>query len=193
MTNVKMLESDRLQADQSIFEHEAFSVVSEARIGVARVVTRMFSPKEESALGARLGLNEPTAPNTWTHNDGLDAAWIAPGQWLVFGKETRVKTFCKEAQVALAGDTAMVINMTDQLAAFRAIGSGAATILSSLIPIDLSVWTSESQRCGQTLFGECGVFVQALEDPGHFRVIVDQSFGPFFVGLLSDAAKGRLA
>ena len=81
----------------------------------------------------------PGEPNRITRNGTTSVAWIAPGQWYALLPEVDAVALNERWSAAIAGTTALCLNMSDQLSVFQLRGSAASELLSSLVAIDVAV------------------------------------------------------
>ena len=192
MPDITSLTSDRHEASALEFEHDEFTLSRDQTTGVLQLVTRSFDEAAHADLESRLGLNLPSEPNTTSRNGTMSIAWIAPGQWYALLPEVDAVALNERWSAAIAGTTALCLNMSDQLSVLQLRGSAASELLSSLVAIDVEVWAPNETRCLRTALTDFCVFLERLETDASFRLIVDQSYREIACALLVDAARNRL-
>ena len=189
MAEFTTLTSDRPVALAVEFDHAQFRLTRDYSTGILQLVTRCFEQSEHSQLESALGMQLPHEPNTVMRTETASFAWIAPGQWYAIGPENDIETLQASWREAIAGSTALCLNMSDQLSVLQLDGAATPELLSSLMPIDIR--RSEA-ACLRTALGDISVFLERLETTESVRLIVDQSLCDIACELLIDAANGRL-
>ena len=119
----------------------------------------------------------------------VTAAWMSPEEWLFIGDEADIETVRSKLAAACNGETALIWSLTDARTAIKITGEGASEALSSLSPLDFTPDRFGVNRCVRTIFGESGVFIQLIDDVPTYRIIIDQSYGPYAWRMLEDACR----
>ena len=176
-----------LEAWTAAFERLPDAVGITAEPFVAMVDIRLGTVGTESA--ERLGVELPTAPNTWVPTDAGRAVWLGPDEWLLTstadapeGLEARVRA----AVVPLGGSAT---DVSAQRIGLRLTGLRARTVLAKGCSIDLHPRMFGRGSSAQTALGQAGVVVLALSDAGDdYVVLVRSSFAGYLADWLLDAA-----
>jgi sarcosine oxidase, subunit gamma len=141
------------------------------------------------ADAAQLGVDLPTAPDTWVPTDEGRAVWLGPDEWLLTSTaevpedlEARVRT----AVLPLGG---CATDVSAQRIAIRLTGTRVRDVLAKGCSIDLHPRVFGQGRCAQTTLGRAGVVLLALADTGDdYLVLVRSSFAGYLADWLFDAA-----
>ena len=176
-------------ADRGVRLELASIVPGFGRPGVALVAepdrvlvkVQLFAGESETALADALDCALPS-PRTMVTAGDVDVAWLAPGEWLVSGRQVDL------IEGALAQQVALVTDLTHALAAYRIAGEGAEDALAAHCPLDLDRAAFPVGAAARSLIGDAGLFVARLadaQDASVFRLIVDQTMAAYLVRMLS--------
>jgi sarcosine oxidase, subunit gamma len=154
---------------------------------VAMVDVRLGAVGPEASAG--LGVDLPTAPNTWVSTDAGWAVWLGPDEWLLSSTreapedlETRVRA----AVLPLGGSAT---DVSAQRVALRLTGTRVRDVLTKGCSIDLHPRVFGRGSGAQTTLGRAGVVLLALSDAGDaYLVLVRSSFAGYLADWLRDAA-----
>jgi sarcosine oxidase subunit gamma len=138
---------------------------------------------------ATAGLDLPTTPSTWTETDGLRAIWLGPDEWLVTSSALAPRDLESRLRDAVAGRGA-VVDVSGQRTTLRLSGEHARDVLAGGCAVDLHPRVFRRGTAVQTLLGQAGVVLIALDDGPELVVdiLVRSSFAAYLVGWLLDAA-----
>jgi sarcosine oxidase, subunit gamma len=142
-----------------------------------------------SAASERLGVDLPTAPNTWVPTDAGRAVWLGPDEWLLTSTaegpeelEARVRA----AVVPLGGSAA---DVSAQRIGVRLTGERVRDVVARGCAIDVHPRVFGRGRSAQSTLGLAGVVLLALSDAGDdYLVLVRSSFAGYLADWLLDAA-----
>ena len=165
------------------------TIETERFLGISKLVAQNLTPSGKEALKTVFGAELSDMPCHVTTIAGVDIAWLAPGEWLLIGIEDVVEELRVAAEAALNDATALALPLAHGRAAFRIMREGARAVLSSLMPLDFHETSFPPRKCARSLFGECGAFVQAIDNTPSFRLIVDQSYAAYAWRMLEDACR----
>ncbi|MGY1683867.1 sarcosine oxidase subunit gamma [Geodermatophilus sp. SYSU D01176] len=154
---------------------------------VAMVDVRLGTVGAEAS--AALGVDLPTAPNTWVPAGTGRAVWLGPDEWLLSSTtetpgdlEVRVR----DAVLPLGGSAA---DVSSQRIGLRLTGARARDVLAKGCSIDLHPRVFVPGSSAQTMLGQAGVVLLALSDTADdFVVLVRSSFAGYLADWLLDAA-----
>jgi sarcosine oxidase, subunit gamma len=119
------------------------------------------------------------APNSWTpHGDGR-ASWLGPDEWLV----TSASRTAAELAAGLPGT---VVDVSAQRTTLHLTGTHARDLLATGCALDLHPRAFPPGSAAQTLLGQTGVLLLALE--AGFALLVRSSFARYTADWLLDAA-----
>lgn len=143
-----------------------------------------------AAVAEYLGVALPTTPSTYAESENATAIWLGPDEWLItspFLTPEELGTGLREA--VGDGEVGSVVDVSAQRTTLRLRGEHVRDLLSGGCAIDLHPRVFARCAAAQTLLGQAGVVLMALDDTGtHFEVLVRSSFAGYLAGWLLDAA-----
>jgi sarcosine oxidase subunit gamma len=145
------------------------------------------------AVAEYLGVDLPTAPSTYVESETATAVWLGPDEWLVtspFRTPEELETGLREAvSGAGTGFAGSVVDVSAQRTTLRLRGEHVRDLLSGGCSVDLHPRVFGRGAAVQTLLGQAGVVLMALDDTGtHYQVVVRSSFAGYLTAWLLDAA-----
>ncbi len=160
---------------------EPFATMVDVRVGV---------PGPGAAAAAELlGVALPTAASTYAENGDTAAIWLGPDEWLITmrsGTGVELETRLRDV-IAPHGGAA--IDVSGQRTTLLLRGSRARDVLAKGCSLDLHPSTFGSGSAAQTMLGQAGVVLLAVDDSGaDFRILVRTSFVRYLHAWLADAA-----
>jgi sarcosine oxidase, subunit gamma len=151
-----------------------------------------------AAVAEYLGVGLPTGPSTYAESETATAIWLGPDEWLVtspFRTPEELETGLREAvgagctAVDRAGFPGSVVDVSAQRTTLRLRGEHVRDLLSGGCAIDLHPRVFLRGAAAQTLLGQAGVVLMALDDTGtHYQLVVRSSFAGYVTSWLLDAA-----
>ena len=164
-----------------------------AGLGVARDGLRLDHLRDEAlfklqvrgALPDLLGMTPPATGATIAIG-GAICAGIAPGEWLLYGRERYVAAVATRVADALADRLHLLTDLTHARAMFELSGHDAADALAAHCPLDLDRRAFPPGAAARSLLGETHVYLSRLDrvEPA-FVVIVDQAMAGYATRLLA--------
>jgi sarcosine oxidase subunit gamma len=146
----------------------------------------MVDVRVDPAAAADLGL--PTTPSTWVEAHGGRAIWLGPDEWLVTSATRTPRDLETGLREAVAGRGA-VVDVSGQRITLRLSGEHVRDVLSGGCSVDLHPRAFRRGSAVQTLLGQAGVVLIALDDTAtSYDVLARTSFAPYVVSWLLDAA-----
>jgi sarcosine oxidase subunit gamma len=145
------------------------------------------------AVARYLGVALPTTPSTSVESETATAIWLGPDQWLVtspFRTPEELETGLREAvSGAGTGFAGSVVDVSAQRTTLRLRGEHVRDLLSGGCSVDLHPRVFGRGAAVQTLLGQAGVVLMALNDNGtHYQLVVRSSFAGYVTAWLLDAA-----
>lgn len=145
------------------------------------------------AVAEHLGVALPTAPSTYVESETATAVWLGPDEWLITSPcptpeelETGLREAVSGAGAELDG---VVVDVSAQRTTLRLRGEHVRDLLAGGCSVDLHPRVFGRGAAVQTLLGQAGVVLMALDDAGtHYQVVVRSSFAGYLVSWLLDAA-----
>ena len=146
-----------------------------------------------AAVAEYLGVGLPTGPSTYAESETATAIWLGPDEWLVtspFRTPEELETGLREAVGVDGAEFAgSVVDVSAQRTTLRLRGEHVRDLLSGGCAIDLHPRVFLRGSAAQTLLGQAGVVLMALDDTGtHYQIVVRSSFAGYVTSWLLDAA-----
>jgi len=151
-----------------------------------------------AAVAEYLGVALPTTPSTYIESETATAIWLGPDEWLITSPfrtpeelETRLREAAGAGGVAVdgAGFDGSVVDVSAQRTTLRLRGNHIRDLLAGGCSLDLHPRVFARGTAAQTLLGQAGVLLMALDDTGtHYQIIVRSSFAGYLTSWLLDAA-----
>ncbi|MGY1666219.1 sarcosine oxidase subunit gamma [Geodermatophilus sp. SYSU D00696] len=154
---------------------------------VATVDVRLPAVGTEAA--AALGVDLPTAPNTWVPAGSGRAVWLGPDEWLLTSTTETPEELEARVRAAVVPLGGSVTDVSAQRIGLRLTGARVRDVLARGCSIDLHPRVSGRGRSAQTTLGQAGVVLLTLSDAGDDHlVLVRSSFAGYLADWLLDAA-----
>ncbi len=161
--------------------------IGRASVEVAAPALRISLRAPEAsvaALSKALGFALPQKPKTSSANNDVHALWIGPDEWFIIASEGSdlPATFSKVAAFHSA------VDVSHRNAALIVSGAGAADVINSGCPQDLSLTTFPVGACSRTIMGKTEVILYRTASD-QFRVEVWRSFATYTLDFIEDAIR----
>jgi sarcosine oxidase, subunit gamma len=146
-----------------------------------------------AAVAEYLGVGLPPGPSTYAESETATAIWLGPDEWLVtspFRTPEELETGLRRAVGVDGAEFAgSVVDVSAQRTTLRLRGEHVRDLLSGGCAIDLHPRVFLRGSAAQTLLGQAGVVLMALDDTGtHYQIVVRSSFAGYVTSWLLDAA-----
>ena len=146
-----------------------------------------------AAVAAYLDVALPTAPSTYVESETATAIWLGPGRVADHqpvpdpgGTGDRAAGGGRGRRRGVRGS---VVDVSAQRTTLRLRGEHVRDLLSGGCAIDLHPRVFRRGAAAQTLLGQAGVVLMALDDTGtHYQLVVRSSFAGYVTSWLLDAA-----
>jgi sarcosine oxidase subunit gamma len=163
--------------------------VTVRELGLGGMITLrgdLSSPAVAAAVEAATGRKVP-GPRAILGDLGAGVAWMSPDELLVLVPYAEAARVAGEMTAALAGEHAMVVNVSDARAVFRVEGRGVRDVLAKGAPADLS---SEALGPGEIRRTRMGQVAAAfwVSGPESFDLVCFRSVAGYMFDWLSTAA-----
>lgn len=161
--------------------------------GLARFVFRGDGAAEEAA-GAAFGLAFPSAINRASQKGirgapGARAALrLGPDEILLLLRQSEGAAVLAALAAALIGQPHSLVEVTNRQIGLLLAGKGAAPVLNSGCPLDLSETAFPVGMATRTIFFKAEIVLWRLA-PDQFRIEIWRSFAPYFADMLAEAAR----
>ncbi|MGY1695493.1 MULTISPECIES: sarcosine oxidase subunit gamma [unclassified Geodermatophilus] len=154
---------------------------------VATVDVRLGAVGAEAS--AALGVELPTAPDTWVPAGSGRAVWLGPDEWLLTSTTEAPEELEARVRAAVLPLGGSATDVSAQRTGLRLTGARVRDVLAKGCAIDLHPRVSGRGRSAQTTLGRAGVVLLALSDDGDDHVVlVRSSFAGYLADWLLDAA-----
>ncbi len=137
-----------------------------------------------AALNKALGFALPQKPKTSSANNDVHALWIGPDEWFIIAPEDN-DILAKFAKVTAFHSA---VDISHRNAALIVKGVGAADVINSGCPQDLSLTTFPVGACSRTIMGKTEVILYRTASD-QFRVEVWRSFATYALDFIEDAIR----
>ena len=138
---------------------------------------------------AALGVDLPTAPNTWVPTGTGRAVWLGPDEWLLTSSTEAPEDLEARVRAAVLPLGGSATDVSAQRIGLRLTGARVRDVLAKGCSIDLRPRVFGLGSSAQTLLGQAGVVLLALSGAGDdYVVLVRSSFAGYLADWLLDAA-----
>jgi sarcosine oxidase, subunit gamma len=143
----------------------------------------------DTAASTALGVDLPTAPNTWVPAGTGRAVWLGPDEWLVTSTTETPAQLGTRVRAAVRPLGGFATDVSAQRIGLRLTGARVRDVLAKGCAIDLHPRVFGRGSSAQTTLGQAGVVLLALSDAGDDVVLlVRSSFAGYLADWLLDAA-----
>ncbi|MEX5719591.1 sarcosine oxidase subunit gamma, partial [Geodermatophilus maliterrae] len=137
---------------------------------------------------AALGVDLPTAPDTWVPTGTGRAVWLGPEEWLLTSSTEAPEDLEVRVRAAVRPLGGSAADVSAQRTVLRLTGARVREVLAKGCSIDLHPRVFGRGRSAQTTLGQAGVVLLALSDAGEdFALFVRSSFAGHLADWLLDA------
>ena len=183
----ELLRTHPLQAWSSAFAPLPDPVGITVEPFVAMVDVRLGAVGAEAS--AVLGVDLPTAPNTWVPAGAGRAVWLGPDEWLLSSTTEVPEELEARVRAAVLPLGGSATDVSAQRIGLRLTGARVRDVLARGCSIDLHPRVFGRGSSAQTTLGQAGVVLLALSDAGDdHAVLVRSSFAGYLADWLLDAA-----
>ena len=176
-----------LQSWTAAFEQLPPTVRISVEPYVAMVNIRLGTPNDE--VTAVVGVQLPTAPNTWRPTGTGRAIWLGPDEWLLTSTADTPEALEARIRSAAMAAGGAAADVSAQRIMLRLTGPSVRKLLANGCAIDLHPRVFGLGDSAQTTLARAGIVLLGLSDVGHdFVVLVRSSFAGYLADWLLDAA-----
>ena len=183
----ELLRTHPLEAWSTAFERLPDTVGIAVEPFVSMVDVRLGVVGAEAS--AALGVDLPTAPNTWVPTGTGRAVWLGPDEWLLTSSTEAPEDLEARVRAAVLPLGGSATDVSAQRIGLRLTGARVRDVLAKGCSIDLHPRVFGRGSSAQTALGQAGVVLLALSDTGDDHlVLVRSSFAGYLAEWLLDAA-----
>ena len=136
-----------------------------------------------------LGVELPTAASTYAKNVDTTVIWLGPDEWLVTGTSLAGPELEARLREAVAPHGGVAVDVSGQRTTLRLRGSHSREVLAKGCALDLHPRAFDEGTAAQTMLGQAGVILLAVNGTGaDYRILVRSSFARYLADWLLDAA-----
>ncbi len=173
--------ADKLRPGRSGVADGPAGVVARERVVAGAAMVAARGDATATAMEA-LALSLP-ASGCWTEGGGMEAVWLGPGRWLVFGAAGLERVLRERL-----GGLAAVSDQSDARVVLRLSGARVRDALAKGVPIDLHPRAFGPGRAAATLAAQIGVLVWQRDAAPTFDLAVARSYAGSLAEWLIGAA-----
>jgi sarcosine oxidase subunit gamma len=158
-------------------------------------VTMVILRVDPSGPGARaaaelLGVELPTTASTYAKNGDITVIWQGPDEWLVTGTALAGPELEARLREAVAEHGGAAVDVSGQRTTLRLSGSHSRDVLAKGCSLDLHPRAFAEGTAAETLLGQAGVILLAVDGSGaDYRILVRSTFARYLADWLLDAAE----
>ena len=183
----ELLRAHPLEGWRTAFERLPDTVGITVEPFVAMVDVRLGTVGAEA--WAALGVELPTAPNTWVSPGTGRAVWLGPYEWLLSSTTEAPEELEARVRAAALELGGSATDVSAQRIGLRLTGARVRDVLAKGCSIDLHPRVFGRGSSAQTMLGQAGVVLLALSDAADdVVVLVRSSFAGYLADWLLDAA-----
>ena len=172
------------------FSRDGLSMTPEPFVNLQK--SQIHGGSADTVLSVALGAAAPR-PGKSVSIDGIDCAWLAPGEWLLSGNSDALDDLA--SRIGAHGEALYhVTSLTHARVSFKVSGSQARDALAAHCPLDLSESRFAIGDGARSLLGDARLFLQRLDDRDdtpQFRIIVDQTMAAYAMRMLAGPDRKR--
>jgi sarcosine oxidase subunit gamma len=142
-----------------------------------------------AAAAEVLGVELPAAASTYAKNADTTVIWLGPDEWLVTGTAVAGPELEARLRDAVAPHGGVAVDVSGQRTTLRLRGSASREVLGKGCALDLHPRAFGDGTAAQTMLGQAGVILLAVNGGGaDYRILIRSSFARYLADWLLDAA-----
>ena len=142
-----------------------------------------------AAAAELLGVELPAAASTYVKNADTTVIWLGPDEWLVTGTALAGPELEARLREAVAPHGGAAVDVSGQRTTLRLRGAHSRDVLAKGSALDLHPRAFGEGTAAQTMLGQAGVILLAVNGTGgDYRILVRSSFARYLADWLLDAA-----
>jgi sarcosine oxidase subunit gamma len=143
-----------------------------------------------AAAAEVLRVELPTAASTYAKNADTTVIWLCPDEWLVTGTSLAGPKLEARLREAVAPHGGVAVDVSGQRTTLRLRGSASREVLGKGCALDLHPRAFGQGAAAQTMLGQAGVILLAVNGGGvDYRILIRSSFARYLADWLLDAAE----
>jgi len=145
-----------------------------------------------SAAGTAFGVVLPAVPCGAAESGERAALCLGPDEWLLLAPAAEAVALQEALHNSLAGFPHALVDVSHRQVALIVEGAGAATVLNSGTPLDLSIVSFPAGMVVRTIFDKAEIVLWRCA-ADRFRIEIWRSFSPYVLALLEMARNDAAA
>ncbi|HXO52773.1 MAG TPA: sarcosine oxidase subunit gamma family protein [Mycobacterium sp.] len=142
-----------------------------------------------AAAAEVLGVELPAAASTYAKNADTTVIWLGPDEWLVTGTAVAGPELEARLRDTVAPHGGVAVDVSGQRTTLRLRGSASREVLGKGCALDLHPRAFGDGTAAQTMLGQAGVILLAVNGGGaDYRILIRSSFARYLADWLLDAA-----
>jgi sarcosine oxidase, subunit gamma len=142
-----------------------------------------------AAAAEVLGVELPAAASTYAKNADTTVIWLGPDEWLVTGTAVAGPELEARLRDAVAPHGGVAVDVSGQRTTLRLRASASREVLGKGCALDLHPRAFGEGAAAQTILGQAGVILLAVDGSGSdYRILIRSSFARYLADWLLDAA-----
>jgi sarcosine oxidase subunit gamma len=142
------------------------------------------------AAAELLGVELPTDESTYAKSGDTTVIWLGPDEWLVTGTALAGRELEARLREAVAPHGGAAVDVSGQRTTLRLRGSASREVLGKGCALDLHPRAFGEGTAAQTMLGQAGVILLAVDANGDdYRILVRSSFARYLADWLLDAVE----
>jgi sarcosine oxidase subunit gamma len=168
---------------------DSVSIAEEPFVTMVELRVDPSGPGATAAAGL-LGVELPTTPSSYTKSADTAVLWLAPDEWLVTGTSLTGSALEARLRGTVGPHGGAAVDVSGQRTTLRLRGSHSRDVLAKGCAIDLHPSTFGEGGAAQTMLGQTGVILLAVDGSGtDYRILVRSSFARYLADWLLDATE----
>ena len=165
------------------------AIVEEPFVTMVDLRVDPSGPAAAAAAGV-LGVELPTDESTYAKSGDTTVIWLGPDELLVTGTGLAGPELEARLREAVAPHGGAAVDVSGQRTTLRLRGSASREVLGKGCALDLHPRAFGEGTAAQTMLGQAGVILLAVNANGDdYRVVVRSSFARYLADWLLDAAE----
>ena len=141
-----------------------------------------------AAAAEVLGVELPAVASTYAKNADTTVIWLGPDEWLVTGTAVAGPELEARLREAVAPHGGVAVDVSGQRTTLRLRGSASREVLGKGCALDLHPRAFGDGTAAQTMLGQAGVILLAVNGGGaDYRILIRSSFARYLADWLLDA------
>lgn len=162
---------------------EELAIITDNR-DLAMIQIRADLNRAGDAIAEATGLAMPE-PTRIVSDGSRSIGWMSPDELLMILPEAELADALNALESALAGEHALVLDVSDMRAVIDVKGARADEVLAKLAPVDFASLPADGLRRTRLAQIACGLW----QIDGGYRVIAFRSVSEYMRGILTGAAR----